>query len=233
MLKGIAQRSSPIIIFKSGVPVSVICVAATFTGVTYANNGGKIQFVSSGVHGLTTSPAVGASVYVSWAGGTGISGLYTVLSVDDTLRFTVDLPYVVGLGTPTVVALGTTIEVYRQELAAMSKTGHLEVSAFVTHPTLSVLRAVSIKAGPSLVTINTVSTSSSSFNAFLIEAKFKNNNATNSQVTNTSSGIGAAASTATATTIDTSVSFDITASLYINAANERITLQNIIIKEFL
>ena len=61
------QRGGSPIVFKSGEPVSVICVAATFTGLTYANNGGKVQLVSSGVHGLTTSPAVGAKVYVFWS----------------------------------------------------------------------------------------------------------------------------------------------------------------------
>lgn len=108
MLKGISKAKTPIV-FKSGVPISVVCVAATFTSITYANNGGKVQLVSSGVHGLTTSPAVGASVYVSWAGGAGVSGLYNVLSVDDTLKFTIDLTHAAGLGTPTVATINTEI----------------------------------------------------------------------------------------------------------------------------
>ena len=103
------QRGGSPIVFKSGEPVSVICVATTFTSLSYANNGGKVQITSAGVHGLTTSPAVGANVYVSWSGGTGVSGLYTVLSVDSTTSITVDLSYADGLGTPTVAIAGTEI----------------------------------------------------------------------------------------------------------------------------
>ena len=103
------QRGGSPIVFKSGEPVLVICVASTFTSLSYAHNWGKVQITSAGVHGLTTSPAVGASVYVSWVGGTGVSGLYTVLSVDSTTTFTIDLTYVAGLGTPTVAIANTEI----------------------------------------------------------------------------------------------------------------------------
>ena len=106
MLKGMARQKTPIV-FKSGEPISVICVASTFTSLSYANNGGKVQITSSGVHGLTTSPAVGAKVYVSWSGGTGVSGLYTVLSVDSTTAITIDLVYVAWLGAPSVIRVNT------------------------------------------------------------------------------------------------------------------------------
>ena len=131
MLRALSLNTSPIV-FKSGAPVSVVCVAATYTGITYANNGGKVQLVSAGVHGLTTSPAVGASVYVSWAGGTGVSGLYTVLSIDDTLKFTIDLPYVVGLGTPTVAVAGTEITVASINLPILLVRSHVCIHAPIT-----------------------------------------------------------------------------------------------------
>lgn len=91
---------------KSAVPLSFVAVDTAFTGVTYSNNGGKVQFSSSGVHGLTTSPAVGASVYVAWTGGTGIDGFYKVLSIDTTNDLTIDLVYAAGLGTPTLTPAG-------------------------------------------------------------------------------------------------------------------------------
>lgn len=113
------------IVFKSGEPVSVICAAATFTGVTYANNAGKVQLTSAGVHGLTTSPAVGANVYVSWSGGTGVSGLYAVLSVDDTVKFTINLPYVAGLGTPTVAVANTEIVLASFAIPALTSSSKI------------------------------------------------------------------------------------------------------------
>ena len=119
------QRGGSPIVFKSGEPVSVICVASTFTSLSYANNGGKVQITSTGVHGLTTSPAVGAKVYVSWSGGTGVSGLYTVLSVDSTTAITVDATYVAGLGTPTVAIAGTEITLQTINLPVLSKNSSL------------------------------------------------------------------------------------------------------------
>lgn len=108
MLKGISKQKAPII-YKSGAPVQVICVAATYTGITYTNNAGKVQLSSAGVHGLTTSPAVGSNVYVSWAGGTGVSGLYNTNSVDDNNKITIEYPYAAGLGTPAVAVANTEI----------------------------------------------------------------------------------------------------------------------------
>ena len=114
------MRPASPIVFKSGEPVSVVCVAATYTGVTYADNGGKVQLSSSGVHGLTASPTVGASVYVSWSGGTGVSGLYTVLSVDSTTAITIDLVHVAGLGTPSVIRVNTVFTIDSIPLPALT-----------------------------------------------------------------------------------------------------------------
>lgn len=119
MLKGMARQKAPVV-FKSGEPVSVICVASTFTSLSYANNGGKVQITSSGVHGLTTSPAVGAKVYVSWYGVTGVSGLYTVLSVDSTTAITIDLVYIAGLGTPSVIRVNTAFTIDSIPLPALT-----------------------------------------------------------------------------------------------------------------
>ena len=126
------QRGGSPIVFKSGEPISVICVASTFTSLSYANNGGKVQITSSGVHGLTTSPAVGSSVYVSWVGGTGVSGLYTILSVDSTTAITIDLVYVAGLGTPTVAVAGTSITVSSINLPILLAGSQIRIHAPIT-----------------------------------------------------------------------------------------------------
>lgn len=132
MLKGISKAKTPIV-FKSGVvPISVICVAATFTSLSYANNGGKVQLSSDGVHGLTTSPAVGASVYVSWDGGTGVSGLYNVNSVDDANKITIEYPYAAYLGTPTVAVAGTTIAVKKIALPSLVANSQIRIAALST-----------------------------------------------------------------------------------------------------
>lgn len=97
-----ALSAVPILLAQSGVAKAGIAAAATFVTLSIADNAGNTQIASAGVHGLTTSPAVGAWVGVTWAGGTGVDGIYKILSVDSTLAITIDLAYDAGLGTPTV-----------------------------------------------------------------------------------------------------------------------------------
>lgn len=96
------QQPSSIGIGSLSGDFSYITAAATFTALSYADNGGKVQISSAGAHGLTSSPAVGKRIYVSWSDGTGVTGFYTILTLDTALAITIDLTHAVGLGTPTV-----------------------------------------------------------------------------------------------------------------------------------
>jgi hypothetical protein len=93
-------------------PVALVQPAATFVTLTYNDNGGNVRLASAGAHGLTAAIAVGASVYVTWATGTGVNGFYEVTALDaDTtgVAITIDLAYVLGLGTPTVAVANTAV----------------------------------------------------------------------------------------------------------------------------
>jgi hypothetical protein len=105
-------RSFPALVLNSTTPVSIVEPAATFTTLTYENNAGLVRLVSAGAHGLTTAIAVGASVYVTWAAGTGVDGLYAVTALDaDTtgVKITINRAFVSGLGTPTVAVANTVV----------------------------------------------------------------------------------------------------------------------------
>jgi hypothetical protein len=105
-------RSFPALVLNSTTPVSIVEPAATFTTLTYENNAGLVRLVSAGAHGLTTAIAVGASVYVTWAAGTGVNGLYAVTTLDaDTtgVKITINRAFVSGLGTPTVAVANTVL----------------------------------------------------------------------------------------------------------------------------
>ena len=69
-------RSFPALVLGSLAPVSLVQPAATFTTLTYADNAGDVKLVSAGVHGLTNAVAQGASLYVTWTGGTAATGFY-------------------------------------------------------------------------------------------------------------------------------------------------------------
>lgn len=224
-----SRNSGGPIVFKSGAPVSIICPAATFAGVTCASNGGKVQLVSAGVHGLTSGVAVGTSVWVSWAGGTGINGLYNVLSVDDTLKFTVDLPYTAGLGTPTVAVTNTEITVATIKLPALSIFSHIEVSAFATN-TGSSTKAMFIKLGSSDWLLRATGVSS---NAMRIFGSIFNAGSTFIQ-NSTGDATPQAATVAPLKTsnIDTSTTSDLKISVTAST-NEKCVLNNYLIKVFI
>ena len=88
-------------------PVGLVEPAATFVTLTYADNAGDVKLVSAGVHGLTNAVSQGASLYITWTGGTAITGFYEVLDADtDTEEVTIDLPYVSSTVTITIAAPG-------------------------------------------------------------------------------------------------------------------------------
>jgi hypothetical protein len=100
-------RSFPALVLGSLTPVSLVEPAATFTTLTYADDSGNVKLVSAGVHGLTNAVAQGASLYVTWTGGTASTGFYEVLDADtDTKEVTIDLPYIDATVTITIAAPG-------------------------------------------------------------------------------------------------------------------------------
>ncbi len=120
------------VLAQSAVPRSFIAVAATFTAATYADNGGNVQLASSGAHGLTATPAMGADVYIAWTGGTGVPGFYKVLSVDSATAFTIQLAYATGIGTPTVTPVATDVVMASIPIPAgsLSANGSLDCEVF-------------------------------------------------------------------------------------------------------
>jgi hypothetical protein len=100
-------RSFPALVLGNLTPVSLVQPAATFTTLTYADDAGNTKLVSAGVHGLTNAVAQGASLYVTWTGGTGVTGFYEVLDADtDTEEVTIDLPYIDATVTISIAAPG-------------------------------------------------------------------------------------------------------------------------------
>ena len=100
-------RSFPALTLGSLTPVSLVEPAATFTTLTYADDSGNVKLVSAGVHDLTNAVAQGASLYVTWTGGTASTGFYEVLDADTaTDEVTIDLPYIDATVTITIAAPG-------------------------------------------------------------------------------------------------------------------------------
>jgi hypothetical protein len=100
-------RSFPALVLGNLTPVSLVQPAATFITLTYADDSGNVKLVSAGVHDLTNAVAQGASLYVTWTGGTASTGFYEVLDADTaTDEVTIDLPYIDATVTITIAAPG-------------------------------------------------------------------------------------------------------------------------------
>jgi hypothetical protein len=100
-------RSFPALVLGNLTPVALVQPAATFVTLTYDDDAGDVKLVSAGVHSLTNAVAQGASLFVTWTGGTAATGFYEVLDADtDTEEVTIDLPYIEATVTITIAAPG-------------------------------------------------------------------------------------------------------------------------------
>lgn len=209
------------VLAKSAVAFPFIAAAATFVGLSYADNGGKVQINSAGVHGLTTSPAAGKKLYVTWATGTGVNGFYDILTIDDIDSVTIDLVYAVGLGTPTVAK--TTAEVTPVSITVpggkLGLNGALRYSSLHTNTNSGNNKTATWKLGGTAVG-SVVSTTG----AGSLEVQLANRNSASSQQYHELSVATAAGVQGTAA-INTAADAALTLNLTAAVANEVIQIE--------
>ena len=210
------------VLAQNAVPLSFVAVASTFTGATYANNAGNVQISGAGAHGLTATPAVGAAVYVTWSGGSGMSGFYKVLSIDSTTAFTVQLPYAAGLGTPTVtpVAADAVMASIPIPAESLSVNGSLECEVFFDGTPSANGKATSWYVGATRIDANAFTSGPQISRWWLI-----NRGAVDSQLYALDSS-----ALAVGLAVDFSQSQTLTLRAQAAAANERITLEGFLIR---
>ena len=105
--------------YGSTTPLTVVAPASTFITITNSDDSGNTKLTAAGVHGLTNANSVGKNVYVTWTGGTAVSGFYEVLEAEDaTDELTIDLAYDAGLGTAVVSKVNTDIVLAEQVIPA-------------------------------------------------------------------------------------------------------------------
>jgi hypothetical protein len=100
-------RGFPALVLGNLEPVSLVQPAATFVTLTYDDDAGNVKLVSAGVHDLTNAVAQGSDLFITWTGGTAVTGFYEVLDADtDTEEVTIDLPYIASTVTVSIAAPG-------------------------------------------------------------------------------------------------------------------------------
>lgn len=151
-----ALRAFPPLLIGQIQAIGLVEPAATFATLSYETNAGLVRLVSAGAHGLTAAIAVGASVYVTWATGTGVNGLYEVTALDlDTtgVKITINLPYVLGLGTPTVAVANTEVTLASVTVPgwSMGVGGGMEIDALFTMTNNATVKTLGMTYGGGVI----------------------------------------------------------------------------------
>ena len=188
-------RDFPPLVIGNLEPVGLVEPAATFVTLTYNDNAGSVRLVSAGVHGLTAAIAVGASVYVTWATGTGVNGLYEVTALDaDTtgVAITIDLDYVTGLGTPTVAVANTEVTLASVTVPgwSMGVGGGMEIDALFSLTNNATVKTLGMTYGGGVILA-----AAAANNASACVQKLMCNRGDSQVVTNSATAVGHGLST--------------------------------------
>lgn len=217
--------------FSTETAVSVVGVAATFTTLTAADSvatTGFLQLSSVGVHGLTTGAGLaGKKIYVTWSGGTGVSGLYAIKTVDDANIITLDTTSTgfAGMGTAVVSLVTERVPLYTATIpaGALGATGELIMDSLWSHTSSANAKTLNIElGGTSFGTYATPTTVAST-----VYQKHITNRSAASQVSSalTSIGGGSVAGAVVTGTVDTTLAKDLIISGALAVANEILTLE--------
>lgn len=207
--------------------------AATFINTTPTDNGaGKTVLTSAGTHGLTNAIVVtpgDINIYVS--AGTGWTpGFYKILAIDlDTtgVAITIDYPFSVSLGTPTIALANTEVVVASVIIPPLQANSIVELCTSYTSPDTSATnKGIRVRYEGTFIYSTSMTTSPTNRRVTTIH----NRNSTSSQVTGMSitnvSGEGNNANAVVDLTVDTSVPTTITLGAQPAAANIVMTLES-------
>jgi hypothetical protein len=199
-------------------PVGLVEPAATFVTLTYNDNGGSVRLASAGAHGLTAAIAVGASIYVTWATGTGVNGLYEVTALDaDTtgVAITIDLAYVVGLGTPTVAVANTEVTLASVTVPgwSMGVGGGMEIDALFTLTNNATVKTLGMTFGGGVILA-----AAAANNASACVQKSMCNRGSSQIITNSATAVGHGLSTGANVTLTVDATVDQTFAITVKPA---------------
>jgi hypothetical protein len=209
-----------------GAGLALIQPAATFTGITVSDNGGNVQLSGAGIHGLTTTPAVGKSIYIS--AGTGwAAGFPTILSVDDPDSITLNVPYDAGLGSPTIALANTEVTAYSVPIPGglLGPNGYIRVYILATGTNDANPKTIRVKL--SSTAYFEVDLASSSGGAF--ERIIANRNSQAAQVVLLKSQIasyGTVPSANTSGTVNTAIDQTLAITLQPSTANDNLKIES-------
>lgn len=217
---------------KSAVPIPFITAAATFTSISVSDNGsGLVRLTSAGVHGLTTSPAVGANIYVS--AGTGwTAGFYEIVTVVDTTSIDIDLAFDAGLGSPTISLAGDDTALVTVEIPALNANSCIEIDYTGSGTNSSNSKVWRVSFGGTNFTGVVTTTSGVLTHRLNIANRGATNSQTGSMNVSNNTGYGVGSALPITASIDTSVPTTLSIIADPAAANEVMQVERYLITLF-
>jgi hypothetical protein len=218
-----------VVLAQNGTGLPFIEPAATFTSVSVSDNGGNVQLSSAGVHGLTTSPAAGKSIYVS--AGTGWTvGFYTILTVDDTDSITIDLAYDAGLGSPTIALANTEVTAYSITVPGglIGSNGYINLYILATCTNNANVKTIRAKLGGTTYFDPNLAADLDSSSGAAFERKIANRNSQSSQVVISKSSVASYSTVPAANTsgtVNTAIDQTLAITLQPSTENDNLKIE--------
>lgn len=195
------------------------------------NNGGFVQLVFAGAHGLTTSPAAGCNLVVKTAGnGWTLGQRANITTVDDTTKITTNVAYASVSGEPTIARVGEEFIMESLTIPVLhGKSGFEFRGTFYCNPQAGT-KSLLIRLN-STTTNNIISTGLISFGANVSVGLHNANNTTTAQTGNASSGVIGPGVIATPGPVSLAVDTSAATTLYLmsnfqSAANEIMAIES-------
>lgn len=225
------------VLSKSGVAITLVEPAATFTAVTASSAaaGADTLLTSAGVHGLTAAVSVGASIYIS--AGTGWTvGFHTItaIAVDTTgTTIQIDTPFDAGMGTPTIALANTEIPFVTIPVPVLSLNSMIRTDVTFSATSSSNVKRHRQRLNDLEYSQTQLTTSPQNRLSMVLQ----NRGVTNSQIAGFALGntIGFGSTSAGLVTIsaDTSIASVLTITGLIPVANEVLTLERYSVELFI
>lgn len=129
---GYVTKAPSLLGLKSDSTIKVICPNAAITWTAANNGSGKVRLTSSGVHGLTTTPAVGASLYVtSTANGWVLGAFHEIATIVSTTVIDLTTDWA-SQGVPVFALVGTNVPLYSLTVPVLLANSYLEIDVCFT-----------------------------------------------------------------------------------------------------
>lgn len=218
----------------SGVPITFINPASTFTGITVSNNGaGKVLLTGAGAHGLSAADAIGANVYVISGTGWAASTYYKIISLDADVtgnKIGLDVAFS-SQGAPSITTGAAMIAFFISTIAPLGANGIIKADVLVSLKNSVNAKSLSLRSlGVKIIEATNLINSSS----YRLNARIHMRGTNQSQISpadGMAGGFGPSVNSVNITSVDFSANRNLTITLGMYSA-EPMTIESYLVEVY-